>query len=488
MQPTSTPIVKFGVDGVMSHVLWQMIVAVGIGAATALAFEPVGFASLAILGPALLYRLLYASRHNFRLGFCFGLGYFGLGVSWVFVSIHDFAFQPTWLAALLTLLFISFLSLYSGFMTWLCKKLSPTLTFASALIFPLTWVLADVLRGSVFSGFPWLMLGYSQTASILAGFIPLIGIYAVSGLCVLLGTSLVLTFTYYADNKLKSAASLSFIIATLVVGHFLFYIDYTKPVGKPIHVSVVQGNASAVREWQPALVVETIRNYIKLTRNEWDSDWIIWPEAAIPVTDSRAHTLLSNLKQEAILHDSTLLAGIYLDTKNPDEYTNGLIMVGINEGHYSKRQLVPFGEYMPFGNLLADFKEIFAVPSGFVPGAQNQKPLTISSVTLAPLICYEVAFASLVKTQLPDANVLLTLSNDAWFGHSLAPAQHLQIAKARALQTGREHIVSTNNGITAIIDNKGRVKKSVPSFTVTVLRGEVQPRRGETPWVWLVSQ
>lgn len=463
-------------------------IALLIGVITPFAFAPVGFFPLAIVTPAILLLLWLGATpaQALKQGFLFGIGMFGVGVSWVFISIHEFGNTNVPLAALLTLLFIVILAAYPAITGYLLKRYFSLSLKASLFIFPALFVLMEWLRGWAFSGFPWLILGYSQIDSPLAGYIPIIGEFGVSFL-ILLTSAL----SVYAIKSAKYIYPTLALILIWGLGFTLTKIEWTAPNNsKWYRVALIQGDIPQELKWSPGYLDKTLKTYLRLTRPQWDKDIIVWPESAIPTAFHYVADFLDALDKEAKEHNTTLITGIPIQEQTKgsfaDHFFNSLIVLGHGEGSYAKRHLVPFGEYVPLQALLRGLIGFFDIPmSDFIPGTITQGNLKAGNLAIAPYICYEIAYAEIVRQNLPQAELLVTASNDSWFGNSMAPWQHLEIGRFRAQQAGRYMLFATNSGVSAIIDPKGKIITSIPQFKEAVLTGKVQAMTGATPWVKL---
>ncbi|MCP3680037.1 MAG: apolipoprotein N-acyltransferase [Gammaproteobacteria bacterium] len=458
------------------------------GAILPFAFAPFHLFWLAPLPPAvLLWSWLRSSSIKAAAwyGFLFSLTFFAVGVSWLYVSIHNYGGANVAVAGIISGGFILLLTLCFILQGIVLQRLFRRDSQVKRLIaFPLSWVVAEWLRGWLFSGFPWLYLGFSQTPpSPLAGYAPIIGIY---------GLSFIITFTAALLYNIVSCRgkwrylNLLAFAAVWLIGAALMPINWTTRVERPLTVTLVQANIPQYVKWQPQQMMDTLKIYHQLTQNSWNT-LVIWPEGAIPLPRDEAEGYLHFLKQAAESHQATLISGIpEAAIKQPGKYYNTVIALGNGHGDYAKRHLVPFGEYIPAH--LQPLVKWFEFPmSNFVAG-QRQQPLLIAHhVTIAPFICYEIAYSSLLLDALPKAELLINLSDDGWFGHSFAAAQQLQMARMRALQSGRYLLTATNNEMTAIIDPKGNIVKQLPTFKRTVLTGTVYPMRGATPWVMLLK-
>jgi apolipoprotein N-acyltransferase len=445
-----------------------------------LAFAPFGFYPFAVICPAILLFawLKCSAKQAFWLGYLFGIGFFTIGVSWMFISIHEYGGAGVMLAGLIIGLMILFLALFPALQGYLLTRFFKNNSTKICLAFPSSWVLLEWIRSWIFTGLPWLLLGTSQTSSWLKGFAPLVGEYGVSFLVVLSSGLLVLVF-----NK-----KILFSIITLLIiwcsGFTLTKINWTQAQGQPIKVALVQGDIPEQEKWTPEYLISTLQRYYQFTQQHWDASLIVWPETAIPMLQTQAHDFITLLQAQAKQHHVALITGIPIEEGFTDY--NAMIVVGEGEGTYYKRHLVPFGEYVPLLQWLGGLLNVLDMPmSSFTAGPLDHAPLHVHNFIVAPFICYEVAYEPIVLHELPQANVLVTISNDAWFGHSFASAQHLQIGQFRALETGRYHLFTTNSGVTAIIDAHGVIQNRAPVFTSTVLTGTIQMMQGTTPIVWL---
>lgn len=433
---------------------------------------------------ALLFFWHNASRKQaFALGFYFGLGFFGSTVSWVYISLHNFGQAPFWLAILLTILFIAYLALFPAFCGYLLARFfTKNILSKYLLAFPGLWVLTEWLRGWFLTGFPWVFIGYSQTQGFLKSFAPMVGVYGISWLIACLSGLLAAIFLMK-----KSWRSCFFMIVILmgIIGtsYFLSRVQWTQPISSPIPIALLQGNISQTVKWQAEQIPKTLAIYQNLINEAKTSQLIVLPEAALPLTQIQATHYLENLAKQARLQPRSLIIGIPV-VENQSFY-NGALALGETTAVYHKRHLVPFGEYMPLRFLLNWLNHYILIPmADFSVGAKKQPPFyVLNHVELAIYICYEIAYPELVRSDFPAAQAILVLSDDSWFGNSFASAQHLQIAQMRALETGRYAMVSTNDGLTAIIDPQGKITAIAPPKIRMVLSGEIRAMSGTTPWI-----
>ncbi len=466
--------------------LRPLLVALLAGLALPFAFAPFGLFPLAIISPAILFWLWrqMSARQAFFSGYLFGVGYFGLGASWVAVSMYRFGGMGVALSLLSTVLFVLVLAAFPALVGWLYRRYFPG--FSSSLrlllVLPALWGLLEWTRGWILTGFPWLALGYSQTDSPLAGVAPLLGVYGIGWLLTLSAGLLVLAWQLPGRRWLPLVS----LLGIWLLGSGLSQVEWSAPAGAPLRASLIQGNVPQNLKWLPEQRQPTIDLYARLSRQHWaDSDIVIWPETALPAYYHQAERFLQGLAAEAARHGSNLMLGLPVRPASaPDTYYNSVVAVTDPPQIYSKHHLVPFGEYIPLKWLLGNLLDILQVPmADFSRGAAVQPPLEVAGQKIAVSICYEDAFGEEVIRALPAATLLVNVSNDAWFGDSLAPHQHLQMARMRSLETARPMFRATNNGISALIDHRGRVTARSPQFEVFVLSGSLQPRSGATPYV-----
>jgi len=430
-------------------------------------------------------------------GLAFGLGFFLTGVSWIYVSMSVFGGMSSPLAALATVLFCSATALYPSLACAVFCYLSPERRSLRALLFAALWALSEWLRGWLLTGFPWLSIGYSQTSpSPLAGYVPVFGVFGASLLIALISVSLYefirQCYDYYRHppkeealppSKLRQAGFLATIFGILALGQILLGISWTHKDGPPFTVSLLQGNISQDIKWQPEELEPSLELYYQMIKQN-PARLMVLPETAFPsLLNHLPQNYLDTLQTWAKDNNSDILFGVVVTDPHTDQYYNAAVTIGISpQMTYRKSHLVPFGEYVPPG--FSWFMSALNIPmANLSPGPTIQEPMKLAGQKVAINICYEDVFGEKIIRALPKASVLLNLSNVAWFGNSLAPAQHLQIAQIRALETGRMMLRSTNTGMTAIIGIDGRVKAALPSFIRATLHGEVQGFQGSTPYV-----
>ena len=424
----------------------------------------------------------------FWRGWLFGAGMFGVGVSWIYVSIHEFGSAAVPLALFLTLSFVSFLALYPALLGYISIRLlahfrrsRSVLAIELLVILPALWTLFEWWRGWFLSGFPWLNLGVSQINAPLAGVAPVLGEYGVSWAAAFSAGLLALMVL----RRSHLWHWLSLFVALWTGTWLLAQIEWTQPRGKPVKVALLQGNVPQEIKWLPEQLQPNLELYTGLTVQHWDSDLIVWPETAITSYYYQLKdNFISYLQQAAHSHNTDLLVGLPITSSSGSNYYNAIMSLGSSQGFYRKHHLVPFGDFVPFEKQLRGLISFFDLPmSSFSAGPAEQPLLQAAGHPIGLSICYEDAFGSEIIRTLPEAELLVNVSNDAWWGDSFGPHQHLQVASMRALESGRPLLRATNTGITALVDYQGRIRSTVPQFEVAVLTGTVQPRQGSTPYV-----
>lgn len=479
--------------------LRQAVLALLSGSLLAFAFAPVAFSWLAILSPACLLFLWRdtSPKQAFVLGTVFGVGFFTVGMSWVFISIHVFGQASLLLSLAITILFVICLALFIAVAGYVLNRLFPQPTaLKSYLLFPSFWAFSEWLRSWAFTGCPWLLLGTSQVDSPLRGYAPIVGIFGLAFLISVCSALLLdvldpLLRRYIpSSNPLpprlkprRRLISLWILLFIYLIGQALSFIHWTKPFGPPVSVSLVQANIPQTIKWDPHSLMVSLTSYQQLTEPHWKSRLIIWPEAAVPLLQEQAQSWLLAFDKKAKRANNTLILGIPI--KKETHYYNGMIALGVDHGTYYKRRLVIFGEYLPWWIQWARGLLAFLdIPmSSFSAGPLQPTPFRVAGFDLGTFICYEIAYPSLVRRAVPQAELLLTINDDAWFGHSFALGQHLQIGRFQALATGRALLFLSNTGLTAIVTSQGAIQSELPPFEVAVLTDHVHRFVGSTPWV-----
>jgi apolipoprotein N-acyltransferase len=459
------------------------MIALLAGAAMPLAFAPFHYYPIALLSVSLLFLTWQGidGKQAAIRGFLFGLGLFGVGVSWVYVAIHEFGQASMLLASLLTILFVAFFALYLASLGWGIKKITAERNFTAidyVLLLPLAWLFFEWFKGWFLTGFPWLELGVSQIEGPLSGYTPVVGALGVS---LIAAVSAGLLASFWQSKEIKSLLVIAIIWAG---GAVLNTVEWTYESDPPISVSVIQGNVPQNIKWDSEQVLKTLFLYQTKTEEQWKSDLIVWPENAATVFYHQAKTAFFDpLGAAARKNNTDILLGLPLYDDDGIRYYNGMMSLGTEVGFYHKRHLVPFGDYVPF-EWLRGLITFFDLPmSSFYPGKDDQVLLSAAGQKIGISVCYEDAFSSEVLDTVPEASILVNATNNAWYGDSFAPHQHLQISQNRALETGRPVIRATTNGISALIDYRGKLQATTAQFELAVLNGKVGPRQGMTFYV-----
>lgn len=462
------------------------------GALTTLAFAPFDFSWLVFLTLALAF--YYWQRLPLKQavfsGWLFSLGLQCTGISWIFHSLHTHGSAPAIFASLLVFLLCCYLSLYVALAVYVVNRFLPAKPVLRFLLFyPASWIVFEWLQGYVMTGFSWMQLGYTQIDLPLSGLAPLLGNHAVGGLVAFCAGSLVLLFDYARVKKYQQGLIVILpVIALWFVAGLLKTIDWTQADGEPIKVSVIQGNIDQKDKWQLRMKQPTLDLYRDLSLAQKDVDLFVWPETAVPDYRYRMAPYLNQLRADMEQRDAALLLGIFVKNDAGRSLNSVLSVTG---EVYNKRHLVPLGEFIPLRFLIEFFNRFVKIPmSDIASGDEDQPLLTVAGVRVGLSICFEEAFARDVIRDLPEARLLVNVSNDAWFEDSHEPHQHHAIARMRALEAGRYMIRSTNTGITSLIGPHGEVIKQLAQFETAVLNVEVQPLAGATPFVrwgdWLI--
>lgn len=457
------------------------------GLALPLAFAPWAFYPLAwvALIPLLAVSADPRPGRRFRRGILFGAGLFGFGLYWLLPTIHTFGHMPLALAIPTWALLVAYCALYPALFALLGGWLGGPSPLRHILGLPLLWAGLEAIRGWAFTGFPWLGLGATQVSGPMGGWLPVVGsaglgliVVAVNGLLLLAGRAFAARGWAVGGGCVLAGA------VVVAAGGLLGNVSWTRAQGPSVAAALVQGNVPQAAKWDPERRRTILDRYERLTREHLNADLVVWPETAMPLFADRAAGYLNNLATDARARGTTLLVGVPERewVGGEKRYYNSVLAVGAFQGRYRKRHLVPFGEYVPLRSLLF-FAERF-VPGGgtFLPGA-SAAPLALDGYRVGLSICYEDAFArEVAATVRRGATVLVNVTNDAWFGRSIGPAQHAQLARVRAREMGRPMLRVANTGLTFAADRRGRVLRAMPPDRPGVVRVRVRPRAGVTPY------
>jgi apolipoprotein N-acyltransferase len=387
--------------------------------------------------------------------------------------------MPAPVAGLATFLFCAFLALFPAVAGWLQARIPASAAARACLLIPAAWTLMEWIRSWILSGFPWLSFGYASVGWPLQGYAPIGGVFLLSFLTVALAG-----MAWLAIRTPRRIAWTAAFVMALGAGEALRHMQWSTPQGAPLSVALLQGNIEQSLKFDPARYVRTLETYAGLAQ-ETRARLIVFPETALPrFLDTVDPKYIAYLDGIARRNDGDILLGV--PTRRPaQEYYNSVISLGVStQQSYHKVHLVPFGEFVPPG--LGWTLRLVNIPmSDFSRGVPGQPVLDVAGQRIGINVCYEDAFGDEIAQQLPHATLLVNMSNVAWFGDSLAPAQHLQIGQLRAVETARVYLTATNTGITAAIDRDGRVLGKLPQFAEGRLETTAQGYVGATPYVRL---
>jgi apolipoprotein N-acyltransferase len=437
---------------------------------------------LSLAGLFLLWRQAPIGRST--AGFAYGLGLFVPGVHWIYISLHDHGDMPAPLAALALLGFAAFnaaVPALAGTLShWVSRQGRATPGVDLLCAMPASWILLEWVRLWFCTGFPWLSAGYSQIPDApLAGLVPMGGIYLCGLALALCAGALAMTLST------RQWRPLLVMPVWMLVAWLGTLVPWTQPTGNPLTVAILQGNVAQDSKFDPQAIGAALRAYRDMAQAS-PARLIITPETGLALfRDELPEGYLEELRSIAVRNGGDMLAGLF-DETHPGAFQNTMTSVGVSPPQvYRKHHLVPFGEFIPLKVLVRPLMDlVLRMPIGDqVAAPRGQPPLAIAGQQVAVDICYEDAFGDEIIEALPQATLLVNVSNDAWFGEDVGPEQHLQIAQARALEVGRPMARATNTGVSALIGHDGRVIARAPKVARTTLTGTLQGRQGSTPYV-----
>lgn len=468
----------------------KLIFSFFFGAIGILSFSPYDFWPAAYLS---ISGLLFLNMHHFNtykyflIGYFWGLGFFGFGINWIYISIYNFSNVSYFISTILILILILYLSFYPALFTFFQYYISSKNNFIRLVITsPVIWHVVEFLRGKIFTGFPWLQLGYTQIDGPLKGFAPLFGVEFITFLLIFIsGLS-----TYVVVQKKYKIIIVLIFLWTIPL--LIKNIDWYRLQKKSVNIVLVQGNVPQSIKWNKLLKKNFLNNYLHMSFPYMKKNTIIiWPESAIPLFEYQCKNFFKYLNNYLINKNVSIITGILSNSVNKKNIYNSILVLGskktynFDDEKYNKHHLVPFGEFIPLKKLLKLINKIFSFPySTFSRGKYTQTQLNVLNYKLTAAICYEIIFKNyLLNNFKTNSDFIINISNDAWFGNSIGPWQHFQIARMRALELGRPLLRSTNNGITVIIEPNGKIKKMIPQFISSVLKVKINPAIGITPYV-----
>jgi len=449
-------------------------------------FAPLGIFPLPVLALTILFtqwQFAENARIAAKLGWCFGFGLFSAGVGWIYVALHDYGDMPFILALPATALFTAFLALFTALAAYAQARIPAPAWIRLTLLMPAIWVLLEWLRGTIFTGFPWLSFGYSQAAaSPLAGYAPILGVYGVS---LLLAVSAGLfSFLWLVRWSRQGKITMAILAMLWVSGVTLRTVQWTQAQGAPTKVSLIQGNIPQDLKFNQDKLVDTLETYRRLVQHS-DARLIVLPETAIPLLQQQIpENYTAILRDHVRQNGGDIIIGAF--EREQGRSFNSVFSIGTAPSQsYRKNHLVVFGEFIPLRPLLGWFiNEVLNIPMGdLARGGTSQPPLAVAGQKVAMNICYEDVFGEEIIRPLPQATLLVNVSNDAWYGNSDAAMQHNQISQMRSLESGRMMLRATNTGVTSIIGRNGKILQMLPQHVEGTLNGMVQGYVGSTPYV-----
>ena len=447
-------------------------------------FAPYSYWWLTLICPAILYVFLkdVIPSDAFKFGFVFGLIFFGFGVPWTYNSIHEYGHAPAALSAFLAGLLILVLAIFSGLSAYLFSRIrcNTQYDFFGALAFSTIWTLFEWVRSWIFTGFPWLLLGHAHHSSPFKGIIPIFGTYGATFVTLLTSCFFIVIILGKFNQKVFSGISLAFIVLAHIV---INEIIWTHADDEELSVALIQGNIPQEMKWDRSMHPYIMEKYRTMSEDHFDTDVVVWPETAIPTFYSSVKdTFIEELKNEIENRNAEFLIGVFTFDPKTRQIYNSLMILGEEIGFYRKRHLVPFGEYIPLRGITSFFDKYIQIPMSDLSSGTGRPLVKLSGYNVGTSICYEVVYGNEVIESMPEAKFLINLSNDAWFGDSAAPHQHLEIARSRAIETGRYLLRATNTGISAVIDPNGHIINKSAQFQEDVVSAKIKPYSGITPF------
>ncbi|QMU60312.1 MAG: apolipoprotein N-acyltransferase [Gammaproteobacteria bacterium] len=454
------------------------------GAILVFAYAPFSIGWLTFVCPVVLYVAIARQSAGIAatFGFIFGLFFFGFGVPWTFNSIHEFGHAPLVLSAFLAGLMVIVLALFpagaAGLTVYLNSK--KHFSFSTVVTFACLWVGFEWIRSWIFTGFPWLLIGHVHHSGPLQGILPVFGTYGASWLSVLFGC--LVAVILFAKFKQKILSALSIIVIAISL-YFVNQIAWTHADDEKLDVVLVQGNISQEMKWDQSKHTYIMEKYLQMSKKHFDADIIIWPETAIPTYYSMVKdSFIQKVGKTADQNNIDYLIGVFtFDPANGHVY-NSVMTLGSELSFYRKQRLVPFGEYLPFRGVLTFLERYIDIPMADISSGEGRPLVRLKGYPVGSSICYEAVYGNQVIEAMPEAKFLVNVSNDAWFGDSLAPHQHLEITRSRAVETGRYLLRATNTGISAVINPNGIIVNKSVQFQDDVIRATISPYSGVTPY------
>ncbi|MFO1388174.1 apolipoprotein N-acyltransferase [Cellvibrio sp.] len=466
----------------------QLLVALLSGALIPLSFAPFNIWPLGIL--ALVIFAVLINNQSLKTvwwrSWWFGVGMYAVGVSWIYVSISGFGGAPAPLAAFLVLIFVFFMAAFFSLPFYAFGRWFSFHPLSLLVAFPACWLISEWLRTWLLTGFPWLFIGYADLTNWLSGWAPIVGVMGLS-LFSALTAALIAQIIFIPKKSLNVILGCIAVVGIWLAGFALQKLDWTRVAKSPTSLAIVQPNVNQEDKWQSDFQETNFDLLRSKTEPLWGHKIIIWPEAAIIQPYSTVLPFLNEMNRKASDSESGLITGIIFDDAEKDVYYNSVVTFGKAIGIHHKRRLVPFGEYVPI-EALRNLIEFFNLPTSIISlGPEQQHGLKVDDLSIAPSVCYEVAFPDLIAKNAVDSQLLISVSNLGWFGDSLGRHQFMQMAQMRALETQHYYAYSTNNGPSAIFDRKGNITAQTNAFEQTTLSSEIYAVDGATPFMMFGS-
>lgn len=470
-----------------------LLIALLSGALITLSFAPFNLWPIAII--SLIVTALLLKEQSLKTilwrSFAFGVGFYGAGIHWIYVSIHNFGGASPLFAGFLVFIFACFMAIVFTLPFYIFARWFNRHSLGLIIALPACWLLGEWVRTWLFTGFPWLFLGYAHINTPLAGWAPITGVMGISFILVFTAAVIVdWIWRIKSEPKNKSVLIIASVCCAMfwIVGAGLKNITWAEPDTTPIKIGMVQPNIdqSVKLSFNQDTTMAALDQLRDLSMDLWANDWVIWPEAAIPtsLTYHDALPFLEEMNTKASEHDAALFTGVIYEDRDKQKYYNSIAGLGQGYGFYHKRRLVPFGEYVPLEDQLRGLIEFFNLPTSFIHlGPQDQHGLIAKGVRITPAICYEIVYPDLIAQAAKETQVLLSVNNLGWFLDSIQSKQFMQMAQLRALETGRYLVYSTNNGPSAIIDNHGKILSRSDSFKAQTFTGVIYAVKDWTPFM-----
>ncbi len=425
-----------------------------------LSFSPFDYKYTIYLSLIGYFSLIFNKEKSQAMKYSFIYGFFVylIGVSWIFNSLYDYGGENFLLSSVMTLIFISLMGSFFILIGYVFNK---EYSKYKKFIFPVhiasLWTFIEILKSNILGGFPWLLAGTSQINFVYNNIFPLFGTYFISFIVVM--------FSMVFFLILKSREKLYYFKYFITI--FLFLIlfsnvdsheDVTKD--REFRVSILQPNIKPTYKYDKDNINEIKRVIYDMSNYSKDSNIIIFPETVIPELYSDKDNIFKKILSK---NKKTLISGIFRHDATQNRFFNSMLVIDKKNNIYDKRKLVPFGEFTPLPELLLPIARMLDIPmSNLSKGNNKNSEIVLDELIVHPLICYESAYPNLInQVDLSKPEVIVILSNDSWFGESLAPYQHLQISQTRAVEFNKYILRAANTGISAVIDNNGNIKGTI---------------------------